>query len=708
PAEMRFYDSMARALLKNNARDRVAELFSLMAATLTAKGRAAEAVELVRIAWRYAPDLGELSESAVEALRALHGNRPNFKLFVSASDLDQRADLFRALERFETFIYCDTGEVFEHQTLGIGVVEAIEPERRRVAIRFSSKAVKEFTFEGVRDFLKKHERGGFRAERVRDPDGLKRRFLDEPVEFLHFVLKDYPLGLSQADLKNLLLDGFVSRDEWERWWSANRRAFRRDPWVDWGGGTHDAIRLRSEPKTYYEEVAAEFCESESASARMSLIAEIAKHIAEEPPSAGFARQLFGALQTEFGNCAPGDQVGRLERIFLGRQLAKAFINLELPREFDETAILRQADDPAQMILALSSHEFQCQAIQTLDMIDRTKTTKVCARIFPDAPARLAQWLVERLIAQGEVGAVSAAFETALRSPARNPDAFLWAARQFFADRYAALSVEIAPHEIVGEMADYIRELQNQVDSGSPNASTLRGVVARFKNLLADDQFEILRRAIIPLALPEAQAVCRLFESHAAFPDTYLSSLRHAVQQARPDLEEATAAAARDELDGTTLFVTAESLQRRQAELHHLRTVEIPKNSREIGEAASHGDLSENAEYEAARHRQRMIFKRAEELQHDVERARLIVPSWIRADCVWVGTRFQARNLDTGEVETYTILGAWDSKPDENILSYLTPAAAQFLRRRVGDKVAFQRSGAEPIRYEILQIEKALK
>lgn len=707
PAEMRFYDSMARALLKNDARDRLTELFSVTAGALVAKGRAGEAVGVVRTAWRYAPGLGGLAETLIEALKALYGNRPSFKQYLTAAGLDQRADLHRALERFEEFLYCDVGEVFEHQTFGIGIVEEIEPERRRVSIRFPGKAPKEFTFEGVRDFLKKHATGGFRAERMRDREALKRRAAEAPAEFLRFVLQGFPDELSQVDLKNLLLEDFFSREEWDQWWAANRRAIRRDPYIDWGRGGRAVLRLRTEPKTYYDAMAEEFRENDSAGARLAMIAEMAKHIKDEPPPEGLARDLIEALQTELAYLDENDRAGQYERVCLAREIVRSLGGAEMPAGFDEQAIITQADDPGRLILNLSAQEFQCWAVEALTAADPARATDVCARMLPDASSRLAQWLIERLIAHGEIAAISAAFQKALRSPSRNPELFLWTARQFFADKYAALSLDIAPHEVILAMADFIKDLQNQVERGVPNASTLRGIVVRLKNFLADDHYAILRHAITPLPVDEARAVCRAFESHAAFPDSYLASLRHAAQEVRPDIEETAEAISPADIDPSVLYVTVESLQKRQGELQHLRSVEIPKNSREIGEAASLGDLSENAEYEAARHRQRILFKRAEELQRDLERARRIDPSWIRTDCVWVATRFQARNVRTSEVVTYTILGAWDGRPEENVLSYLTPAAAQFLHKRVGERVVVQRPNTEPIEFEILQIENVL-
>ena len=707
PAEMRFYDSMARALLKNDARDRLAELFSIMAGALVARNRAGEAVGVVRTAWRHAPDLSQLGPSLIEAITVLYGSRPNFRPYVAAAGLDQRADLHRALERFEECLNCDVGGVFEHKTFGIGIVEEIEPDRRRVSIRFPGKAPKEFTFEGVRDFLKKHATGGFRAERMRDREALKRRAAEAPAEFLRFVLDGFPDGLSQVDLKNLLLEDFFSRDEWDQWWAANRRVIRRDPYIDWGRGGRPVLRLRTEPKTYHDAMAEEFRESDSAGARLAMIAEMAKHIKDEPPPDGLARDLIETLLTEACSLDESDRAGRYERACVAREIVRLLGGAETPPGLDEKAILTEADDSGRLILDLSAQDFQCWAVEALTAADPVRAGGLCAQMLPDASSRFAQWLIERLIAHGEIAAVSAAFQKALRSPSRNPELFLWAARQFFADKYAALSLDAAPHEVILDMADFIKDLQNQVEHGVPNAPTLRGIVVKLKNFLAEDHYAILRHAITPLPVDDARAVCRAFESHAAFPDHYLASLRHAAQEVRPDIEETADTISPADIDPTVFYVTVESLHKRQGELQHLRSVEIPKNSREIGEAASLGDLSENAEYEAARHRQRILFKRAEELQHDLERARRIDPSWIRTDCVWVGTRFQARNVRTGETVTYTILGAWDGRPEENVLSYLTPAAALFLRKRAGERVTVQRPDAEPAEYEILQIENAL-
>lgn len=705
PDELKFYDSMTRALLKAGKKDVLCELFSLVVLSLIEKDREKEALEIVRTAWGYAPDLADLREPAVEALEKIYADRKNLKRFVMAAGLDGRADLSKALERFEELIYCDEGEVFEHKSFGIGIVEEIDPENSRVLIDFSAKGTKNFAFEGVKDFLQKHERSGFTAERLRNPDALKQRAMETGAEFVRFVLKGFPKGLSQTDLKPLMLDGVMSKQEWDRWWADNRNAIRRDPYIDWTPGVRTPMRLRREPKGYYETVVEEFAEAESVAKRMSLLAEIAKHLKEETAPEDFADRLVGTLKHEFEMQEKPAQ--KLEIAYLGHEVASVFPGVELPDEFNEKALLDSADDPADVVLGLSAHDLQCRAVESLAKSDAHKTADLCARMLPDAPPRLANWLVDWLIGHGDTEATASALETILNSPKRNPETFLSAMRQYIEGKYAALPMEVMLHIIVRELVAFLKDLQNQIDHRVPNAATLRGVQVKLKNFIAEDKHHFLRTAIAPLSAADAREVCRLFESHAAFPDSYLNSLLHDIHIARPDLDEEAARIRAGDIDDSVLYVSEESLRKRRAELQHLRSVEIPKNSKEIGEAASLGDLSENAEYEAARHRQRILFDRAGELQSDIEKARVIDPNWIRDNCVWVGTRFEARNETTGETETFTILGAWDSEPERKILSYKTPAAERFLRKTVGDRIKVDRPESEPVEYEILSIEKAM-
>jgi transcription elongation factor GreA len=143
---------------------------------------------------------------------------------------------------------------------------------------------------------------------------------------------------------------------------------------------------------------------------------------------------------------------------------------------------------------------------------------------------------------------------------------------------------------------------------------------------------------------------------------------------------------------TALLVSWESLERRQVEYRDLVDKKIPANSKEIAVARSYGDLRENHEYKAAKEMQKILLRRKDELEAQFNRARTVDFANAKTDVVGPGTVVVVTNLSTNQVETFAILGAWDSDPDKGVISYLTPVAMSLLNRKVGDEVEFELNG----------------
>jgi transcription elongation factor GreA len=153
---------------------------------------------------------------------------------------------------------------------------------------------------------------------------------------------------------------------------------------------------------------------------------------------------------------------------------------------------------------------------------------------------------------------------------------------------------------------------------------------------------------------------------------------------------------------THLIVSWTSLERRRQEYNELVQKKIPANSREIAIARSYGDLRENHEYKAAKEMQKLLMNRKAELEEQLLRARGTDFSNVKGDVVSVGTRVRVSETATSQSETFTILGAWDSDPEQNIISYLTPIAQALIGHGVGDEVEFEFHGGVK-RYKIEHI-----
>jgi transcription elongation factor GreA len=149
-------------------------------------------------------------------------------------------------------------------------------------------------------------------------------------------------------------------------------------------------------------------------------------------------------------------------------------------------------------------------------------------------------------------------------------------------------------------------------------------------------------------------------------------------------------------------MTADGLQRLVDELKHLKQVERPAVIRQIAEAREHGDLSENAEYHAARERQSFIEGRLAELEDKIARAEVIDVSKLSGKQVMFGATITLVDEDTDEKASYQIVGPDEADVKAKRLSITSPLARALIGKKVGDTVEVTTpSGSKS--YEIVRV-----
>ena len=150
-------------------------------------------------------------------------------------------------------------------------------------------------------------------------------------------------------------------------------------------------------------------------------------------------------------------------------------------------------------------------------------------------------------------------------------------------------------------------------------------------------------------------------------------------------------------------MTLDGKKKLEDELKELRTVKRPANVKAIEEARAHGDLSENAEYHAAKEQQSLIAGRIEYLEDRISRAEVIDISKLSGDRVVFGAKVTMENADTGEETTYRIVGDDESNIDEGSISISSPIARALIGRVVGDEVTIRTPGGNRV-VEIMEVE----
>ena len=150
-------------------------------------------------------------------------------------------------------------------------------------------------------------------------------------------------------------------------------------------------------------------------------------------------------------------------------------------------------------------------------------------------------------------------------------------------------------------------------------------------------------------------------------------------------------------------LTVAGAEKLRTELHRLKTVERPSVIAAIAEARSHGDLSENAEYEAAKDRQGFIEGRIMEVESKLANGQIIDPKLLDADgrCVF-GATVELEDMDSGQVVTYQIVGDDEADIKEGKIAISSPIARALIGKSEGDTAEVQAPGGIR-RYEVVAV-----
>ena len=149
-------------------------------------------------------------------------------------------------------------------------------------------------------------------------------------------------------------------------------------------------------------------------------------------------------------------------------------------------------------------------------------------------------------------------------------------------------------------------------------------------------------------------------------------------------------------------VTREGYEALKKELENLKRVERPQNIKAIEEARAHGDLSENAEFAAAKDRQGFIEGRIGELEYKIANADVIIPEKLPGDRAVFGTTVLLENIDTGEEVEYQLVGPDESDIDKGRISITSPLGKAILGKKPGDELTLVVPGGKRI-YEFVEI-----
>ena len=152
-----------------------------------------------------------------------------------------------------------------------------------------------------------------------------------------------------------------------------------------------------------------------------------------------------------------------------------------------------------------------------------------------------------------------------------------------------------------------------------------------------------------------------------------------------------------------VYMSKDGFERLTKELDEMKNAKRAEIQEAIATARAFGDLKENAEYHAAREAQGLLEAKIRQLEDKLARTEIVDSSNIPTDAIHFGAKVEVKDLDTGDIENYELVGAGDDDPMNDKILVSSPFAQALLEHKVGDEVEVN-APAGVLRFKILKIE----
>ena len=720
PLPLTFHTKIIAKLINKQQLDHFNKLYQPLLDKLLADGHADLVISIVDHILKQNKDVEWMRARLLTALDLAYGDLPDNRLenLVNLSGLrDENLSIRVCMQKFEDLLGARRGQVFLHGAWGIGVVNQADLAAGRVVIDFALKKNQIMTLEGVRNYLKRIPADHLRARLVLDPAEIRRMVESDASALLQLAAESYGGRIKVADMKKLLLDrGFITENEYKSFWNRARKALKIDPWLEQASsGVNAEVIKRQHARGFFDEIINNLASATTAMERREVLRDVSRHGDEAKMKDEDREALFNLFVMPLEAKRLGDKGEIFKHGVLFAEYADLFGDKDSP--IDVAAMLR-GDDVVELIGHLETHEGRRLALDMLLELRPDEWGDIFSDVVLTLDPRTVSW-AEKIALQGELDeAFYRAIERILAKPNFNPDLFLWAARQLLPpaegtedtlpERWRQLRDSITGVMIVEEVLSLIAELIDiSEDEKNPRADAARSQVNRLRAFLSDGNSKNFRRAVLFSTLEEARRLLNDINLHSGISAQLKTALESILTGKHPKLRNAS----RSEIEEGQRrpdyhYTTEPSMEAQRAELSRLRQ-EVRELSGRIEEARLLGDLKENAEYHAAKDRQKTVNLQSAELEDLIARARMVSAEEIRTDDVRFGTRISLRETATGNIRRVGIVGMWEANPEQELISYMTPFGSQLLGRKVGDIFTVKAVDGRLTEYEAMAIELAV-
>ncbi len=687
---------------RNGAADRLATFTLMVLDSLAPASDPPTALALVRIALIGSPANGDLRRIMVDLYRKPYGQTPGFDVILAASGLAAGRPVRNALKVLDLCLGLKTGDpLLSLMDDRVAEVTDIDAQKGLFTLRREGRLTTIPAAEVAREY-ERIAADDFRALRLH-PDKLAKLIEDDPVAVVIGLIHARGKQIDADLLKHELVPKHIAPKEWSRWWTRARSLLKRSPHVLIEGRSPMILKYHAAGKSLEEET---WDAVQGQSEPTDWMATFEGYLREkaarkESPDESMLKRFHAHLV----DTADAVRIRRpAEALTCGLvilRLAKKGLPLTDESRLLAETMLRDAPDPSLWLRDIEHEDLRERGLELLRTARPGDWVEYAVAWLRTAPAGLLDKLATALVDAGEAEAVQSFIDYGLSDPVRHSELIYWLWKGV--TRKEALRVP-TDDELFRMILETLNALGHTIVAEPEVIKTYR---LRMRGALASRDYARVRQCLAQTSEAAAIPLRRQLERIEGLGENAPAKLLDLLREVHPHLWVVPREEIAPWQDRETLWCTSAGLARRTAERDEILNVQMPENAVRIGEAARHGDLSENSEYKFALEERDLLRARIARINDELSRSRTLSVHDVPADYVGIGSRVTLRSTRDRAERVMTFLGPFETDVEQGIYSYLAPFSQRVMGLRVGARVTVPVDEVET-EYEVAAIANALE
>jgi len=693
PEDIDFFLHVQKRVAKNFDELKAASLLKEVYAACAKRDDINTAIAVLKLILEYDNDDRQARKDITDCYRKKYAEHSQLEAYIRVSSLAQGPrNVKEAVQDFEKHISFDKGNFVFHRTWGVGRIADVRGDD--VVIDFAkhrghSMSLK-MAVNALQTLSKDHIwvlKATYKKDKLHDM--VKK---DIPWA-LKTVIKSFGNSCDLKRVKAELVPSALTPSEWTTWSSKARDILKTDPSFGLSPTNADIFTVRERPITIEEKLYYEFKAAKNFFDRTQVIRNFAAQRDAELDSEYFT-EMFNYIT---GYTKSYHQVNEqvVASYLLVKDLVARYPHLGSGVKINFLELFDGIEDTAELLLNLKDTKLKEEFLKHIQLFV-PNWTDIYIRLFPRFPLNS---IAQSLMKDGHEDKLTQITATCFENYREYREAAVWLFKNASGEEWfkkAAIPYEKQLLTLIHVLDISYREIENRRDVAENRKINKQVYTILFKESLVNDY--------VDNAEPETITRVYTFINDVKDLDpTDKMNLKNRILKKYPNFK--FFGVEEKKVTALGLIVTLAKYQEKQKQLANIIEHDIPANSKEIGTALLHGDLSENAEYKSAKEKQAELNAMVTRLKGDIERAQLFDPSQVTTSKVSFGTRVALLDKNSGKREEYTILGPWESDPDNQIISYLSPFGSAILNKVVGDEVEFS-INEEKVPYTVEEISSA--